>query len=39
MAFTTFGSLCEKFVEKAHNGKPYDVGNMPFKWLPWYCVQ
>ncbi len=37
-AFTTFGSLCEKFVEKAHNGKPYDVGNMPFKWLPWYCV-
>ena len=35
-AFTTFGSLCEKFVEKAHNGKPYDVGNMPFKWLPWY---
>lgn len=37
-AFTTFGSLCEKFVEKAHNGSPYDVGNMPFKWLPWYCV-
>lgn len=37
-AFTTLGSLCEKFVEKAHNGKPYDVGNMPFKWLPWYCV-
>lgn len=37
-AFTTYASLCDKFVEKAHSGKPYDVGNMPFKWLPWYCV-
>ena len=37
-AFTTYASLCDKFVEKAHSGKPYDVGHMPFKWLPWYCV-
>ena len=38
-AFNTFASLCDEFLEEAHNGRPYDHGHMPkekvgFFWLP-----
>lgn len=28
-AFDTFASLCDRFLTQAHNGAPYDTGNLP----------
>ena len=28
-AFTDFADLCDKYLEQARTGEPYDVGNMP----------
>lgn len=33
-AFSKFTDLCEKFLEEAREGTPYDKGNMPFAFPP-----
>ena len=30
-AFRAFARLCDRFLTAAHEGKPYDVGNLPIK--------
>lgn len=33
-AFSTYASLCDKFVKQARNGEPYDVDHMPKEPFP-----
>ncbi len=37
-AFDCFADLCDKFLLKAEEGKPYDVNNMPISPLKWYYI-
>ncbi len=37
-AFMTYADLCDQFIEQAHTGQPYDVGNMPKGKVPWFLL-
>ena len=37
-AFTEFARNCDKYIEQAHTGKPYDKSNLPKRALPFYFI-